>query len=130
MKKSGITAAVVRSIIGVVLGYAIFAVSAVFFFWIMGRDPHASQDAAFVVGAVLFGMATAMLGGFVAGLVAGQRPILHSGIVSVILAVGALVSLLSSPGEDAVWSQVSALCLMAPSAVMGGIARAKFSSRK
>jgi hypothetical protein len=111
----------VRSIIGVIVGYAIFAVSAVVFFRFAGRDPHAPQDAAFVVGAGVFGMASAAVGGFVAGVIAGRRPMLHAGIVAGVLAVGAIVSLLSRPGEGAVWSQVSAVCLMAPSALVGRI---------
>jgi hypothetical protein len=121
---------IVRSVVGVIVGYSIFAASAVIFFRLVGRDPHASQDAVFVVGAVVFGMASAMVGGFVAGFVAGRRPILHAGIVAAILAVGAFVSLLSSHGEGAVWSQVSASCLMAPSALTGGILKYHFSRGK
>ena len=112
-----------------IVGYAIFIASAVVFFRLAGRDPHATQDASFVVGAVVFGMAFAAIGGFVAGLIAGRRPVSHAGIVAGLLALGALVSLLSSAAQSAVWSQVSALGLMAPSALVGGIINASFRPR-
>jgi hypothetical protein len=119
-----------RSIAGVIVGYAIFALSAVSLFRLAGRDPHTPQDALFALSAVLFGMAFAALGGFVGGVIAGRRPILHAGIVAVLIAVGAGVSLLSSPAEGAIWSQLAAILLMAPSALIGGIAKVRYSGKE
>jgi hypothetical protein len=120
---------IVRSVVAVIVGYAIFALSAVSFFRLAGRDPHAPQDALFAASAVVFGIAFAALGGFVAGMIAGRRPILHAGIVAGVLAAGALASLLSSPGEGAIWSQLAAALLMAPSALIGGIVKARLSGK-
>jgi hypothetical protein len=111
-----------RSIIGVAAGYAVFALSAVFLFHATGRDPHAEQDVLFAAGAIVYGMAFAALGGLISALIAGRRPVLHSGVMGAILALGALVSLLSRPGQGAIWSQLSAILLMAPSALAGGAA--------
>ena len=45
--------------------------------------------------------------------------------VAVILAIGAAVSLVSTIGHGAIWSQVAELVLMAPSATLGGWTNAK-----
>jgi hypothetical protein len=114
-----------RSVLGVIVGYAIFAVSAVLLFGVTGRDPHAEQDIGFIAAADAFGVVFALLGGYLAGRIAGRRPILHAGIVGILIVSGASASLLSSLGKGAVWSQVSAILLMAPAAVLGGVLRAK-----
>ena len=45
-----------RSVVAVVLGYAVFAVSGGLLFKVAGRDPHAVQELWFVVLAVIYGM--------------------------------------------------------------------------
>jgi len=45
--------------------------------------------------------------------------------MTTLLAAGAVASLASTLGHGAVWSQVAALTLMAPSAVLGGWFRAR-----
>jgi hypothetical protein len=71
-------------------------------------------------------MITAALGGWIAGWIAGRRSVLHAAIVALLIALGAVASLISSPGKHANWSQVSALVLMAPSAMVGGLIKAKY----
>jgi hypothetical protein len=121
---------IVRSILGVFVGYAVFAVSAVVLFHAAGRDPHAQQDATFAAIAIVYGMAFAAAGGLVSGLIAGRRPVVHSAIVAAVLALGALASLLSRPGAGAIWSQLAAIVLMAPSALLGGATAAFLARRK
>jgi len=121
--------AAARSIIGVLVGYAVFALSAVVLFHATGRDPHTQQDATFTAITIVYGMAFAAVGGLISALVAGRRPVLHAAIVATILALGALASLLSRPGAGAIWSQLAAIVLMAPSALVGGVA-ASFVSRE
>lgn len=120
---------IVRSILGVFIGYAIFAVSAVVLFHGTGRDPHAQQDARFTAMAIVYGMAFAAVGGLVSAVIAGRRPVLHSAIVGAILALGALASLLSRPGAGAIWSQLGAIVLMAPSTLAGGAAASLLTRR-
>ncbi|RYE02062.1 MAG: hypothetical protein EOP50_00950 [Sphingobacteriales bacterium] len=82
-----------------------------------------------MAASILVGAIAAALGGYVAGLLGGSRPVLHGALVATILATGALVSLLSTVGHGAIWSQIAALVIMAPSAVLGGWLRARQSSR-
>jgi hypothetical protein len=123
-----LTMAIVRSVGGVVAGYLLFAISAALLFLASGRDPHREQDAAFLVFSVLYGMAFACAGGYVAATIAGRKPRAHSGAVAVILALGATASILAQPGAGSRWSQLTAIALMAPAAYVGGIIRSRRTS--
>ena len=113
----------VKSIVGVVVGYLVFAVSAVLLFQLTGRDPHAEQSMGFVVFSVLYGMAFAAAGGFVAGTIAARKPRQHAAAVALVLAIGASASLLAQLGAGSRWSQLTALAFMAPAALAGGFLR-------
>ena len=118
-----------KSVMGVVVGYLVFAFSAGLLFWASGRDPHQEQDTGFVVLSVVYGMVFAGAGGYLAGAIAGRKARLHGGAVALIVAVGATVSFLAQPGAGSRWSQVTALFLMAPAALAGGIARSNHKAR-
>ena len=113
----------VKSIAGVVVGYLMFAVSAVLLFQMTGRDPHAEQSMGFVVVTTLYGMAFAAAGGFVAGTIATRKPRQHAAAVALVLAIGASLSMLTQPGAGSRWSQLTALVFMAPAALAGGFVR-------
>lgn len=108
-----------RTILAVILGYLIFAITAVALFRLSGRDPHASQPTWFMALAVFSGMAFAVVGALVAGALASHRPHVYIAL-ALLIAVGASVSLVTSPSSDATWSQWTALLLMAPSAYLAG----------
>src|SRR5262249_1320733 len=113
--------AMLRSVLAVILGYAIFAASGFALFQLSGQPPHGAMSAAFVVGFVVYGVAFAVLGGSVAGWLAGRRPAAHGAAVAIVLAVGAVVSLVSTLSRGGViWTQVFAIALMAPAAAVGG----------
>ena len=117
---------IARRILGVVVGYVIFAVSAVLLFRLSGHDPHAQQTVRFIVGSVVYGMVFAAFGGYVSAALGGGNPLVQGGAVGIIIALGAVVSLLAGPHAGALWSRLSALFLMAPSAPVGSIVRARF----
>jgi len=116
---------ILRSILAVVIGYMVFAVSAFAFFQLSGRPPHQEAPFSFVVVSVVYGMAFAALGGYLAAWLSGRRPLAHAVAVAAVLALGATASLLGTLGKGAVWSQVAALVFMAPCAVLGGWLRAR-----
>jgi hypothetical protein len=111
---------VARSVIAVIVGYLIFALSAFAFFQISGQPPHQAVPVPIMIGSIAFGMVFALLGGFVAAWLARRRPLAHGIAVAAVLALGAAISLLNTMGKGAVWSQVAALTFMAPCAVLGG----------
>ena len=114
-----------RSVGCVILGYLVFAVSAFAFFQISGHAPHAPAPLPIMLGSILVGVLFAFIGGYLAATLAGRKPAAHGVAVAGILALGAAVSLASTIGHGAIWSQVAALVLMAPSAALGGLVRAR-----
>jgi hypothetical protein len=117
--------ALLRSVLAVVLGYVVFAASAFAVFQLSGRAPHAVAPVPFMLVSVASGMVFALAGGYLAGWLAGRRAFGHGLAMAALLAVGAAVSLASTLGHGAVWSQIAALTLMAPSAAAGGWLRAR-----
>jgi hypothetical protein len=113
-----------RSIGAVVAGYFVFAVSAVLLFQLSGREPHADAPLAFKIATVVWGAVFAMVGGWLAAHVAVRRPATHGAIVAALIAVLALASILARP-SDALWSQISAIVVMAPCAWLGGVLAAQ-----
>jgi uncharacterized membrane protein YgaE (UPF0421/DUF939 family) len=109
-----------RSALGVILGYVLFAVAAVGFFRVLGQNPHQSAPFWLMVCSTLYGSAAAFLGAKIAARVAGYKPFAHGVALGVVIAVGATLSLVSTAGHGAIWSQITALLFMAPSASLAG----------
>jgi hypothetical protein len=109
-----------RSIVSVIVGYLIFALSAFALFQISGQPPHQAASAPFIFGSIIFGAMSDLLGGYLAAWLAKRRPLAHGFAVAAVLALGAAISLLSTLGKGAIWSQVAALVIMAPCAAIGG----------
>jgi hypothetical protein len=114
-----------RGVAGVVVGYAVFAVSAGALFQLSGQDPHGEASIPFVILATLYGAAFALAGGYVSGWIAGRAPFTHGLIVACVLALGATASLFATLGKGYVWSQITALTAMAPAAAAGGYLRGR-----
>ena len=109
-----------RSILSVIAGYVLFALSAFAFFQLSGQPPHQHAPVPVMLASIAVGMLGAFAGGYLAARMAGRRPFAHGIAVAVVLAAGALASLLATLGHGAIWSQLAALVLMAPSAMFGG----------
>ncbi len=119
----------VRRALGVILGYATFAATAVLLFRLSGHDPHAIQPIGFIAASVAYGMFFAVLGGYLSGVVGGGSPWVQAGLVGALIALGATVSLLAGPKAGSTWSRVAAILFMAPSSLLGGLARARTNRR-
>jgi hypothetical protein len=109
-----------RSVLAVIGGYLIFALSAVILFRATGRDPHAPQPILFELLTVGYGILFAAFGGYTTARLAPTRPAGHAAVMAGILALGATISLVAAPGQGASWTQWAALLLMAPSAYLAG----------
>lgn len=111
-----------RTILAAIAGYLVFAVSAVAFFQLSNRAPHAATTIAFAFLATLYGVAFAAVSGWLAQRIARRGDLLAPLLVAGIIALGAAISLATTWREAAHWSQWSALFLMAPAALAGGAA--------
>jgi hypothetical protein len=110
-----------RTVLGVVAGYVIFAISAVALFALSGTDPRSPATTLFMVSSTLCGMLFALAGGYVAGAIARRHDRLASTIVAVMIAVIAGASALSDRAAGgSLWTQLAAIVLIAPSALIGG----------
>jgi len=108
-----------RTFLAIVLGYLVFAISAVALFQIARVDPHVQPGAGFMIGSTLYGVCFAAAGGYIASRVAAKKELLNACAVAGVIAVLAAVSIVAQPGIPSHWSQIAAIVLMAPSAVFG-----------
>jgi hypothetical protein len=116
-----------RSAGAVAAGYMVFGASGFLLFQLSGLDPHQPAPIGFKIASVIWGCVFALVAGWLTARVAGTRPVVHAAVLAVLIALGALASIAARPGA-ALWSQLSALALMAPCAWLGGL-RARGAGR-
>jgi nitrate/nitrite transporter NarK len=114
-----------RTIIGIIVGYLIFAVTAFFLFRLTHVDPHAPASLTFEVFAIVYGVIFAALGGYVGSAIGGKHALWVAFTIAAIMAAGAAASLMATGVS---WSPVSALVCMVPAAVAGGWLRLRQQS--
>ena len=112
--------ALARTIVAVTIGYAIFAGSVFALFTLTGLQPNESASTGIMVGSIGYGVAAAMLAGYVAARLAPDRPLMHAAMVGGVIAVAALLSIVTAPPTAATWSKWAAVLIMAPAAMIGG----------
>lgn len=117
---TGRTRSTFRSIAAVLAGYLVFALLSFAIFRLSGHAPHAAASPSFMASSIAGGVVFAFLGGSLSASIAGRRPVAHAVAMAALLAIGAVASLALTIGHGAVWSQLSALALMVPAAVLGG----------
>ena len=115
----------VRTIVAIAIGYAIFVGSALALFGITGLRPNAPASTGIMVGSIGYGVAAAMLAGYVAARLGHRQPMMHAAMVGALIAIAAVASIATRPQNAAIWSHVAALLLMAPAALIGGIRSAE-----
>ena len=108
-----------RTAIGVIAGYVLFAFSAALLYAVAGVQPDAAQTGSFLLLRVAFGVAVAAGAGILAGRVARERHRLAALSLALVIAAGAVVTLMERPDITTLWIQLAAVLLMAPAAVAG-----------
>src|SRR5579872_900648 len=116
----------VKMVLGVLTGDVIFAGSAALLFYFSQVDPHAPAAPSFMLFSILYGIAFALLAGFVAGKISGRPDLITGVLLAAIIALPAAITLIGRPGQGAIWSQAAALVLMAPAALIGDWLRGKW----
>jgi hypothetical protein len=108
-----------RTAIGIIAGDLIFIGSAGLLFYLSRVDPHGPASLGFMAFSIAYGVGFALVAGFVAGLISRRRDLITGMILALIIAVPALISIVTRPGAGALWSQTSALVFMAPASLVG-----------
>ena len=106
-----------RSVLGVIVGYLIFAASAVLIFQVSGHDPHEPASTTFMVESIVGGIVAALVGGYVAATIARRQRAATE--LALVIAVLAVLSAAFVHGRS-LWSNIAAAVLMAPAAKLGG----------
>ena len=109
---------ILRNILGVVVGYLIFALSAVLLFKLSGIAPHADADFGTIAIVIMFGVVFSFAGGYVGKLIAGGGTMMVNYVLSLLIAGFAVFSLIKSSGSH--YTQISAIVIFAPVSLVGG----------
>lgn len=109
----------VRTVLGVLVGDVIFAGSAALLFYFTRTDPQGPATPGFILFCTLYGIGFALLGGFVAGKIGARQDLITGLLLAAIIAIAAISTAITHPGQGAIWSQMFALVLMSPAALFG-----------
>jgi peptidoglycan/LPS O-acetylase OafA/YrhL len=118
---------IVRSVAAVLLGYLVFALSAVALFHVSGRDPYAPASTVFMVLTTLYGMVFAGLSGFLAAWISKRWKFEHAFAVACLIAVVGAISAFATLGHGSLWTQVVAVLIIAPMAMVVGYVKVRHS---
>ena len=118
---------IVRSVAAVLLGYLVFALSAMALFSISGHDPHAPASTIFIVFTTMYGMVFDGLSGFLAAWISKRWKFEHAFAVACLIAVVGAISAFATIGRGSLWTQVVAVLIIAPMAMVGGYVKIRHS---
>lgn len=108
----------IRKILGIIAGYAIFVATSLALFKISKRDPHSDPSTYFVIVTIIYGAFFSLIAGFVTQLIAKSTLRLNY-ILAFIIAGFATFSLLKSEGNH--WTQILAVFIFTPMSIFGGM---------
>jgi len=107
-----------RKILAILAGYAIFVLAAVLLFQISGVDPHSDPSILFLIGVITCGVLSSVTGGFTVQLIAKDKKLVLNYVLAIIIAGFAIFSFLKTTGNH--YSQIAAVFLFAPLSIVGG----------
>jgi len=109
----------IRKILSVIAGYAIFVLSSVALFKVSGQEAHAEATTGFIIFTILYGIVFSFIAGLVTQLIANTKNLTLNYILAFILAGFAAFSLFKSGGSH--WTQWIAIFIFAPATIAGGL---------
>ena len=107
-----------RNILALVAGYAIFVIAAVLLFQISGMDPHSDPSAGFMAAVIACGILSSLTGGIVTQLISKHNTLTVNYLLALIIAGFASFSWFKTTGNH--YSQIAAIFLFAPLSILGG----------
>ncbi|MEO7992211.1 MAG: hypothetical protein ABI663_21855 [Chryseolinea sp.] len=110
---------ILRNILAVLSGYALFVISAVLLFQLSGIDPHADPSLNIIILTIGYGLLFSFIGGLIAQLISKSGKLLINYILAGIIGGFATFSLLKTTGNH--YSQLAAIFLFAPASILGGL---------
>ena len=109
----------IRNIIAVITGYAVFAVSSVLLFQVTGQPPHQDAPLQFKIITFFYGLFFSVAAGYVVQLIATQTKLTLNYILTALMFLLAATSIVFSKGSSH-WTQLFAMLIFAPASIIGG----------
>lgn len=108
----------IRKILSVIVGYAIFVITSLALFKISGQKPHADPTNLFIILTAIYGAVFSFAAGLVTQRLSKTLNLKINYILALIIAGFATFSLLKSEGNH--WTQLLAIVIFAPVSILGG----------
>ncbi|GGI24040.1 hypothetical protein [Pedobacter mendelii] len=109
----------IRKILSVVIGYAIFVISSLLLFKISGQKPHADATNFFIIFTAIYGVLFSIFAGYVTQFFSKAQKLNVNYILATIIASFAVFSIFKSTGNH--WTQILAIAIFAPISILGGM---------
>ena len=109
----------IRQVLSVVIGYAIFVISSILLFRFSGVNPHSEVSQLFMVWTFVYGTIFSFISGLITQLIAKTRNLKINYVLFIIMAGFATFSLFKSSGSS--WTQLLAIFVFAPVSALGGL---------
>ena len=117
----------IRKIVSVIVGYAIFVATSVALFKLSGKDPHAEATITFMLLTAIYGSVFSCIAGFAVQRIANTKDLKLNYVLALIIAGFAIFSLFKSQGDH--WTQLLAIFIFAPVSILGGFFSNKRSGK-
>jgi len=109
----------IRNIISIIIGYAVFAVSSVLLFQVTGQAPHQDAPLKFKIITIFYGLLFSVAAGYVVQVIASQTKLTLNYILTALMFLLAVMSMIFSK-ESSHWTQLFAMFIFAPASMIGG----------
>lgn len=109
----------IRQILAVIAGYAVFVITSLLLFQVSGVKPHSKASGLFMILTFVYGAVFSFLSGFVTQFISKARNLKVNFILFIIMVAFAIFSLFKSSGSS--WTQLLAIFVFAPFSVLGGL---------
>jgi CDP-diglyceride synthetase len=113
------TQTMIRKILSIIAGYAIFVVTSLALFKLSGQNPHANPTTSFLIITIIYGAVFSFVSGLVTQLIAKTANLKVNYILAFIIAGFATFSFFKSEGNH--WTQLLAIFIFAPVSILGGL---------
>ena len=109
----------IRKILAVIVGYAIFVITSLLLFKISGQKPHADAANFFIICSAIYGALFSIIAGYATNLISKSSTLNVNYILALLIAGFASFSLFKSEGNH--WTQILAIVIFAPISILGGM---------
>jgi hypothetical protein len=121
---------IIRSLLSLIVGYLIFVVAMVLLWMVFGYRPKDVPPDGFLVFSIFCECLFALGGGYTAALVSGRKELVHTGVLTGVIAVMGLLSLFWAHNELPWWANLATAFPIAPCFFLGGLIFIRKKSRE